>query len=144
MRVFTSHWRNRDLADLECQPVGISRGTPRGNPGFRYRKLMELAPSRETFAIQDREEFEAAYTRQLEALGAKAILGRIEQVSGGKPAVLLCWERPTDPWCHRWTLAQWIEEKAGIVVPELRAGMLSKRPDAPQPALFDGREQGWI
>lgn len=141
IEVFTSHWRSPILEDVDAQAISISRGEPRWALPFRYRRLRALAPDNETWAQEDREAFEESYIRQLDALGIQRILGDVEQVSGGKPAVLLCWERPTDPWCHRWTLAQWIEEKAGIVIPELEHGMLSKRPDAPQPALFDGREQ---
>ena len=59
--LFTSHWRNPELCVLDATIIGISRGTPRANLGFRYRLLRSLAPSRETFAIQDRRAFEAAY-----------------------------------------------------------------------------------
>ncbi|MDP9438844.1 MAG: hypothetical protein M3P49_08880 [Actinomycetota bacterium] len=61
IELFTSHWRSPLLADLDATIVGISRGTPRGNPGFRYRVARELAPSRATFALEDREAFEEAY-----------------------------------------------------------------------------------
>jgi hypothetical protein len=137
LELYTSHWRNRELAELDTSIIGISRGTPRGNPGFRYKVLRSLAPSKETFAIEDRNRFEAAYTAQLEELGIECILAELVRIGGGRPGVLLCWERPEPgEWCHRWTLSGWIEEQSGIVVPELRPGMLAKRPDAPQQALF--------
>lgn len=141
IEIYTSHWRSPILEDVEAQIVSISRGQPRWPLPFRYRRLRELAPNNETWSQQDRESFEAAYLCQLGDYGIEQVLAHLERVAGGRPTVLLCWERPTDAHCHRWTLAQWIEEKAGIVIPELEHGMLSKRPDAPQPALFDGREQ---
>jgi hypothetical protein len=137
--IYTSHWRNRELADLDAVPVSISRGTPRGNPGYRFRRFDALAPDDRTWAHkQDREAFAAAYQRQMEELGARAILSRLEEIAAGKPTILLCWEKPTDSWCHRWQLADFIEREAGIVVPELEAGDLPRRPDSPQPSLFDG------
>ncbi len=81
--------------------------------------------------------------RQLLETGARAILGRLAEIGGGKSVCLLCWERdPTDPEtpCHRRYLAEFLAREAGIVGPELKAGMLAKRPDA-QPALFDYREE---
>jgi len=66
MRLFTSHWRNREMGDLNAVLVGISRGTPRWSPGYRYRLLRSLAPNEETWRQQDRECFEESYARQLE------------------------------------------------------------------------------
>jgi hypothetical protein len=62
------------------------------------------------------------------------------EICDTRPCVCLCWERPTDSFCHRWTLAHFIERETGIVVPELLAGMLRKRPDAVQPLLLDREE----
>jgi hypothetical protein len=139
IELYTSHWRSPLLREVAATIIGISRGTPRGNPGFAYRVLRSLAPSRRTFAIADRERFEAAYRAQLEEIGAEHILAELERIAGNGAAILLCWERLADPseWCHRRMLADFIERETGQEVPELQAGMLRKRPDAPQPALFD-------
>ncbi|CAA9430873.1 hypothetical protein AVDCRST_MAG82-2099 [uncultured Rubrobacteraceae bacterium] len=141
--MFTSHWRNRDLAGVDAVMVAISRGKPRWTLDFRYRVLSELAPSNEAWAMKDRESFEAAYGRQLEELGAEWILERLAAIGDGRPCVLLCWERLADPgeWCHRRLLADWLHTQTEIVVPELEPGMIRKRPDAPQPALFDYGEE---
>jgi hypothetical protein len=138
LQVFTSHWRNPELRDLTATIIGISRGTPRWNPGFRYRILRSLVPCDEAWNAEDREDYEAAYIRQLENIGAAAILSDLERIAGDRPAVLLCWERPGDEFCHRWLLARYIEREAGIVVPELQPRMLPKRATA-QPPLFDER-----
>ena len=79
-------------------------------------------------------------TTRSREIGAKRIVQRLEEIGGGRPVVCLCWERPGDEWCHRWQLAAFIERETGIEVPELQAGMLAKRPDHPQPSLFDGEE----
>jgi hypothetical protein len=99
--------------------------------------MCSLAPSDEVWAHEDMREFEASYVRQLEGLGAEAILERLARIGDGRPVVLLCWEKPDDEWCHRWQLADFLQREVGVSVPELEPGMLGKRPDAPQQALFD-------
>ncbi len=125
------------MAHLHCQPVGISRGNPRFGTGYRYKKLIELAPSREAFAIEDWDAFSAVYRAGLEELGLEAIMGKLKRISeeaGGATPVLLCFEVSPDD-CHRGLLSDWLREH-GVEVRELRAGDLPQRPDAPQPSLF--------
>lgn len=136
--LFTSHWRSGLLPDLDATIIGISRGTPRWDPGFRYRVMRSLAPSDATWALEDLSEFEASYVEQLERSGAEKIMDDLARIVGNRPAVLLCWERLTGPdeYCHRRTLAGFLEREAEIVVPELRAGDLPQREDVPQRSLF--------
>ncbi len=136
--LYTSRWANRELAHLCCQPVGISRGTPKFPVPYRYRIVRELAPSREAFGLDDPREFEAAYRAQLEEIGLETVLERLERISreaGGLPLALLCFE-PADQFCHRRTLAESLRAKTGIAVPELGAGDLPERPNVPQMRLF--------
>lgn len=135
-RIFTSHWRSPLLADVSATIIGVSRGAPRRSPGYPYRMLRSLAPSDETWTLKDLGEFEASYVRQLEALGAEKILTDLERIGSGRPCVCLCWERPHEPYCHRWTLSRFLEDRTGVVVEELRPGMLPERPDVPAPRLF--------
>ncbi|MDP9437463.1 MAG: DUF488 domain-containing protein, partial [Actinomycetota bacterium] len=114
VEVYTSRWANRELAHLRCQPVGISRGTPRFPLPYRYRIVRELAPSREMFGLEPRE-FEAAYKAGLEEIGLETIVERLEGISreaGGLPLVLLCFE-PAGLFCHRRTLAECLRAKIG-------------------------------
>ncbi len=138
VEIYTSRWANRELAHLRCQPVGISRGTPRFPLPYRFKLARELAPSRETFGLDDPREFEAAYRAQLEEIGLEAVLELLEGISGeagGVPLVLLCYE-PADQFCHRRVLAESLRAKTGIDVSELRAGDLPERPNVPQIRLF--------
>ena len=137
--IYTSFWSNPELGDLDTVIVSISRGEPRWRLPFRYRRLRELAPNNEAWNMETQEEFEAAYLAQLEEIGAAAILSDLERIAGNHACVLLCWEKLADPneWCHRRMLAAYIEWEAGIVVPELEPRHLPKRPDSPQPGLFD-------
>lgn len=141
--LYTSRWANSRLADLECVPVGISRGVPRFSTTYEYRLVRWLAPSKATYALDDPQEYEASYVRQLEDLGVQTILGRLARISrdaGGLPLVLLCYEDLSQPghWCHREHLSVWLRGH-GVKIRELKMGMLKKRQDAPQPALFDER-----
>jgi hypothetical protein len=98
-------------------PVAITRGLPRGN-WFRHplERIRELAPTRELFAIEQREEFEPAYRAQLELHGPELLAERFRAIGdrhGGRPMILLCYEDLTKPgeWCHRNIAADWICEK---------------------------------
>lgn len=145
VELFTSRWANRRLAELECVPVGISRGVPRFPTGYEYRLARWLAPSRATFALEDPHEYEASYVRQLEDLGVPTILARLERISneaGALPLTLLCYEDLSQPgqWCHRQYLSTWLWGR-GVAIKELECGDVPRRPDSPQLTLFDGEER---
>ena len=128
MKLLTSYWSNPDLRRTDAVKVSISRGQPSWPLGFRYRRAMLLAPSRETFALESDEDFEAAYVAELEAAGVAKIgdlLRRFSEEAGGKPLVLLCYEKNRAD-CHRSMFARWWEGKTGQAVEEL--GQNSVRP----------------
>lgn len=136
--LYTSRWANKELAHLRCQPVGISRGTPRFLTGYRYKLARELAPDDRAWNAEDEDGFEVAYRAGLEEIGLEVILdglARIREEAGGLPLVLLCYERPGE-WCHRRLLADWLHEQAGVTVPELAPGDLPQREEAPEMRLF--------
>lgn len=141
IELYTSRWANRELARLRCQPVGISWGNPRYSTGYRYRCLYDLAPSRETFAIEDSGEARARYREGLDELGVEHIEARLRKLSsehGGLPLVLLCHEDVLGKHelCHRRWFARWYEELSGNPVPELEAGMLPESAEVDQPRLL--------
>lgn len=103
---------------------------------FSYRRAMLLAPSRQTFDLEDDADFEESYLSGLEEIGAGKIgdlLGRLSDEAGGKALVLLCFERdPSD--CHRAMFARWWTAQTGQAVEELqRCGSSHKRQDAQEP-----------
>ena len=138
IELYTSHWRYPLLEHVDAQIVSISRGQPRRRLPFRYRKLTSLAPGNAAWNTPDQESFEEAYRTQLEELGIRTIIADLEHVSGGRPVVAVCWERLDDPdeWCHRTMLAHYLEEQVNIKVRELEPGMISPRPETPEPRLF--------
>lgn len=140
MELYTSRWANKDLAYLDAVKVGISRGKPRWKLPYRYRVLWELAPSREAFGLHDREEFARVYRVGIGEIGAQAILAKLERISaeeGERPLVLLCFENVLDgDWCHRRVAAEWLKERLGIEVRELKRGMLPEAEPSRQEPLF--------
>jgi hypothetical protein len=140
LELYTSRWANRDLAHLSCLPVSISRGDGRG-AAFRYKKVWDLAPSRETFAVEEATEAEQSYRSGLEEIGLERIEGQLQRLhdeNGGLPLVLLCHEDVLGKHelCHRRWFAGWYEELTGNLVPELEAGMLSESAEVDQPRLL--------
>jgi len=97
---------------------------------------MLLAPSKQTFALKSDEAFEAAYLAELEEAGVDKIgdlLGRFSEKEGGRPFVLLCWERDRAE-CHRSMFGRWWTERTGEDVPELEScGASHKRQDLQEP-----------
>lgn len=137
-KLFSSRWANKELAELECQPVGISRGIPRFGTGYRYRLARALAPDDEAWAHKgDEGAFRAAYLRQLEGLGLDAILRRLAGISreaGGMPLVLLCYDPPGE-FCHPHVLSGWLRRR-GMEIRELEPGNLPGRSEATEQRLF--------
>lgn len=141
MDLFTSRFANRDLARLECQPVGIARGNPRYPTGYKYRKLWELAPSRETRAITNPNAAAASYRAGLDEIGVERIEARLRELqseAGGLPLVLLCHEdvHGGGHTCHRRWFSRWFHEQTGQTIPELEPGMIAEITEVSQPRLL--------
>ena len=89
--VSTGERSNKELADLYCQPVGISRGILRFRVPYRFRLMRELAPSRKTFGLGNQREFELSYIEGLEKIELDSIIAklvRIGQEAGRLPLKL--------------------------------------------------------
>jgi hypothetical protein len=106
-------------------PVGITVGKPKFPLRYRIAAVIpELAPHGDLFAINDRDEFTRRYRARLDQVGIQALMARFEQIASSAEddrLVLLCFEDLTRPgeWCHRRIAAEWLEEHAGIDVPEV-------------------------
>lgn len=108
--------------------VAISRGVPRWYKGRRY---IALAPPRRLLNAKDPELFDREYRKQLEALDAKQVAEEL-----GPNAILLCWES-FNVRCHRRLVAEWLEEKLGIAVPEFGHERSESLPFREQPSKWD-------
>ena len=107
--------------------VAVSQGVPRFYKGRRY---MPLAPPCWLLEAKDPELFDREYRKQLDALDATQVAGDV-----GPNAILLCWES-FNVRCHRRLVAEWLEEKLGIVVPELDHERSESIPYGDQPSKW--------
>src|ERR1039458_10219579 len=108
--------------------VAISQGVPRF---YRVKRYMPLAPPRWLLKAKDPELFDREYRKQLDSLDAKQVAEDL-----GPNAIILCWES-FNVRCHRRLVAEWLEEKLGIVVPELEHERAESLPFDKQPLKWD-------
>ena len=122
-QIYTSRYSNKGITNESHVPVGISAGFPRFSLGYKIAtSIRNLAPSATLRKVEDRETFEAAYRKQLEAVGVKTIRQFFDSLTTeGKSIVLLCFEdvRKEENWCHRIIFARWWKEKTGETIEEL-------------------------
>jgi hypothetical protein len=115
--ILTGSWSAQLPAGVTA--VGISRGTPRRRSGFR--RLPELFPG-PWFGSVPPETYLRRYGQILAHLDPTTIHDRLLAL-GGTP-VMLCFESAGDiqsgtRFCHRHLVAQWLEDRLGIEVPEV-------------------------
>ncbi len=115
--IMTASW----FADLppKADLIGISRGVPRYQTG--YRRLRDLEPGPWFKSVTPRRYLEL-YGEILAHLDPGDVYERIFRM--GDLPVILCWEAACDchggrKWCHRHLVAQWLEDHLGIEVPEV-------------------------
>jgi hypothetical protein len=94
--------------------LSIARRTPDADSGLPV--LRQLAPG-EWFRSVDEDEYRRRYLAQLAQLDARAVVDEIEVLAAGRPAALLCWERPRDgQFCHRGFVSAWLFDELGLEV----------------------------
>ena len=98
------------------QRIGISRGPPRGQKG--YRMYSQLAPG-PWFRSLDAEEFRKRYLAQLSNLDPVKVLDDLAAMAKGRIPALLCFESSTETsWCHRGLVSAWFADTIGLHIIE--------------------------
>lgn len=97
--------------------IGISRGTPRGQRGYRMYRALAPGP---WFRSVEPAEFCRLYMAQLNELKPQQVVDELTALADGKIPAVLCFERPPpDPhWCHRSLVSAWLADELAIEVPE--------------------------
>lgn len=118
MTICTSSWFTKLDPDRYTR-IGISRGVPRGQSGFR--RYSALNPGRWFNSASDDEFRTRYYSEILNPLDPSTVMQELEEMAGGKIAALLCWEPPTPgaPWCHRALVSEWLFDALGMEVFEV-------------------------
>ena len=113
--VVTASWSVRLPA--QYARIGISRGAPRGQSG--YRSYRPLAPG-PWFRSVPSAEFCNRYLSQLGALDPDRVMRDLSALADGRMAALLCFEQPPpDPaWCHRSLVSAWLADTLDLQVVE--------------------------
>jgi hypothetical protein len=111
----TASWRT-ELPE-GYRRIGISRGPPRGQRG--YRMYRPLAPG-SWFRSVDAATFGKLYLAQLAKLDPTEVLADLNAMAEGLIPALLCFEPPppNPNWCHRALVSAWLGDALGIKVVE--------------------------
>jgi hypothetical protein len=104
----TSYFSNPAIKREKRSLVAISQGVPKWYTGARY---LPLAPTWEMVKMKDMVKYTTMYIDILSKLIAEEVRAKLEG------SILLCWEKPGE-FCHRRLVAQWIQDKTGLYVPE--------------------------
>lgn len=123
--MFTSRYSNKNIANKDLIPIGISLYPPKFRTAFKVvGYIKQLAPTRDMFGLPF-NEYEPKYIAILEAHGVEKIKKLLQSVTpqdaDASKIVLLCFEdlSKQDKWCHRRIFARWWQAKTGEVIPEL-------------------------
>lgn len=114
MKIYTGNFGNiKKYREAGLTTVSIARF----NRWYSGEKLMDLAPT--PAMIHDPEE---VYTPKFESILQNQTPGQVfkklENLSGGKDIVLLCYEKEGE-FCHRHLVADWLKKNLNIEVKEL-------------------------
>ena len=136
MEIYTSYFGNaKALEKADIVMVGIARWKPKFFSGIN---LLDVAPL--PFMLKGnltREQYIESYNRYvLDKLDCKRFLDILGKISLGKDVALCCYEKPND-FCHRHLLADYLENKIGLVVEEFGFSKnVSEKPKDMQLSLF--------
>lgn len=109
MKIYTGNFANvKKYVAAGLIPISIARF----NRYFTGLKLIDLAPPAEI--IHDPENsYRPKYEKLLSGLDREKIIEKIKTLTGGKDAILLCYEKSTD-FCHRQMVAKWLTENQQV------------------------------
>ena len=125
-------------AEAGYTPVLIARWAP----GWKGARLADLAPAQGRYS---REEYLSLYSDRLGSLSPTTIKVALKLLAARTQgrAALVCYEQPGE-FCHRRLVAEWLETRCRITVPELgyrREFMLPA--ELAMPAKYKAAEGPW-
>mgnify|MGYP000846084352 FL=1 len=138
MKLYTSHFGvTKSLLKAGIKPIGICLYPPQWYLMSGQKNFDMLAPTREIFKL-DEAMYTIRFNELLERLDPDNIFNAIGDISNGRDAALLCFEKPGE-FCHRRLVAKWLENGLGFEVNEWRSTAKDedrRPPEAPQLSLF--------
>ncbi|MCP4259111.1 MAG: DUF488 domain-containing protein [Planctomycetes bacterium] len=121
MKIYTSRYGNKEIAQTGLVPVGISTGNPRFKTAFKVQhRIKALAPTRDMLPLPYKT-YKKIYFGMLGELDEGQLKEHFKKISNGKDLVFLCFEdlSKEGEWCHRRMFAEWWQGKTGDKVEEL-------------------------
>ena len=114
MKIFTSYFDN--LFNIgELVPIGIAGISLPGFKGLEYKRFIYD----NYIQSGDEENYSKDYYQfVLDRLNPEQVIKELNNLSGGKDVVLLCYEKPYK-FCHRHLVAKWFKTELNIEVEEL-------------------------
>ena len=112
MKLFTSYFANvKNIPSEDFTPISICGKAPDWWKGLQYKKL---APKWSFFSVwketQDNEYYIDHFHKEvLDELNIDKVVSDLNNLSNGKPVVLLCYESP-EKFCHRHLVAEWLTQ----------------------------------
>lgn len=119
--IYTSYFGNiKKLCGLF--PISIARITP---PFLNIASYIKLAP---TFSMLKMpiDKYLLEYNKILENLDPNKVIEDLNEIAGGKPLVLLCYEKPNE-FCHRQLVSAWLKDKLNIEIEEWKDTQLTSQ-----------------
>lgn len=109
MRIYTSYFANLKKIPDEFTTIAICGKSPDWYTGLQYKRL---APSYSIWSEYNNSGDSERYTLRfnseiLSKLNIHETFQALENMSGGKDIVLLCYESP-EKFCHRHLVAEWL------------------------------------
>lgn len=129
VKIYTSWFGNvKKLHAAGIVPIGIAVKPPGWYSGHHMKAL---APRGDMLRMSP-QRYVPEFNAILHKLDPTNVVNRIVAMTAGRPAALLCFEKPGD-FCHRRLVAQWLYDNLLITVDEW-----SDKPQGPPPpTLFD-------
>ena len=112
------------------KPIGISKGVPKYFFDF---VIQELAPRWDMLQMTE-HDYRKEYAKILADQNAFKIIKKIQDISYGKDAALLCYEKPGE-FCHRQLVAAWLQKETGFEIIEFKVAEKIDNPGVQQ-SLF--------
>jgi hypothetical protein len=116
--IATSSWFTQ-LDPVRYARIGISRGVPRGQSG--YRRYPKLNPGPWFNSVANDDYRRRYYDEILNPLDPGRVVAELHAMANNLTPVLLCWEPPTAglPWCHRALVSEWLFDTLGLKIFEV-------------------------
>ncbi len=108
MKLYTTYFAKTLCLPSYVVPVSVALWPP---AGWKGACLRDVAPNADILRRykqnSDWEEYTRLYNDLLSRLDPAEIVGKLQELAGGRDVALVCFEKFPNP-CHRYLLAKWL------------------------------------